>query len=127
MITESLIDKQLTCHITGKQFVGESQGCTVNYASDAQGNIYSDEGVDIAEREQLKDRSKPFCCYLNSDCSKVTGWKGNILGMVISRGITPRRRNYPAMTSVHVRDCHGGLWYGRGQGGSVYITLRPLK
>jgi hypothetical protein len=117
----------VTCSETGETFTIEQQGCSFNYAQKRSGEIYSDKGVDLIERRELLDRSKPFTCYVSSDEKNVTGWKGNILGTIISRSRTARRWNYPAMVSIRVRDVHGGLWHGRGQGAGMCITLRPLK
>ena len=126
----------LTCAETGKQFIAAAEGCTFNYARDREGNVFSDEGVDIREKRELLDRSKPFTAYLASDSYAmtaprlVTGWKGNILGHVISA----KKTNLPKWSYVHgrfwyavtIRDVHGGLWYGRGNAG-IAITLRPKK
>jgi len=125
--TESLIGRELTCAETGKRFVGAVDGCTTNYARDAQGNVYSDEGVDIRERRELLDRTRPFYCYVSSDGRHATGWKGNELGRV-TRSTPTRIRTVFAgcLTSYRVRDCHGGEWYGRGAPG-MCITLRACK
>jgi hypothetical protein len=117
----------VTCRETGEAFTVERSSCSFNYARGRNGEIYSDKGVDIIERRELLDRSKPFGCYVSSDEKHVSGWKGNVLGTIISKSRTPRRWNYPAMISIKVRDVHGGMWRGRGQGGGMCITLRPVK
>lgn len=118
----------LTCAETGKTFVAAQDGITTNYAIGSNGEIVSDEGVDIRERRELLDRSKPFVCYLSGDGRTVTGWKGNRLGDVIeSHRVKLTRRSYTHgadYSHVTVRDVHGGLWYGRGSPGFA-ITLRP--
>lgn len=120
----------LTCTETGKTFTAEQQGCTFNYATNAQGQVFSDEGVAIRERRELLDRSKPFGCYLSTDGRLVTGWKGNMLGAVAWwNPCELTRRSYThgeSYRSVHVVDVHGAHWHGRGSPG-VYITLRPCK
>lgn len=126
-MTRPTIGDSVTCTETGETFTVEQQGISFNYATGRNGEIYSDKGVDIVERRELLDRSKPFVCYVSSDDRHVSGWKGNILGTIVSRSRTARRWNYPAMVSIRVRDVHGGLWYGRGQGAGMCITLRPLK
>ena len=120
----------VTCHETGKEFVVAQEGITFNYATDSDGNILSDEGVDIREKRALLDRTRPFSCYLDSEGNHVTGWKGNVLGDVISSStVRLTRTSYihgKSMLSVKVKDVHGGLWYGRGSP-SIAITLRPYK
>lgn len=122
--------QSLTCAETGKHFVAERDGISVNYARDSQGNIFSDEGVDIRERREMLDRSRPFACYISSDGRTVTGWKGNILGAIVDW--SPCQLTRPswihgrAYRSIKVRDVHGGAWYGRGSPG-VCVTLRPCK
>ena len=121
------VGQTVTCAETGKQFTIERQGMTFNYATDAQGNVYSDEGVDIRERRELLDRSKPFTCYLSSDGKHVTGWKGNILGTVTYES-TSRTGFYGSkLTHIRVRDVHGAGWYGKGSGRGMCINLRPMK
>ena len=126
----NLIGQTLTCHETGKTFVAAIDGCTTNYAINDAGEIFSDEGVDLAQKRDLLDRTKPFLCYVSSDGKAVTGWKGNILGKVVQK--IPCRLTRKShwhgkdYSSVRVQDCHGGLWYGRGSAG-LAITLRPMK
>jgi hypothetical protein len=120
----------LTCGETGKTFVAARDGYTTNYALDRDGNVFSDEGVDIRERRELLDRSKPYTAYLSGDAKHVTGWKGNVLGYVVwSTPCELGRRSFfhgDKYQSVRVRDVHGGYWYGRGSPG-VVLTLRPKK
>lgn len=123
----------LTCAETGKQFFAARDGISVNYARDAEGNIYSDEGVDIRERREMLDRSRPFGCYVSSDGKHVTGWKGNVLGDIVRakrialpfgwRCSFTRGTDYNAYT---VRDVHGAYWHGKGSPG-VCINLHPSK
>jgi hypothetical protein len=124
---EIKIGDTLTCHMTGKTFVAESQGCTVNYARSNDGKIFSDEGVDLFEKELLKKREPVFGCYLSSDGRKVTGWKGNVHGTVIRSNEFRGGWHGSTLTAVRVRDVYGKLWYGRGAGNSMYIRLRPMK
>lgn len=117
---------KLVCTETGKEFIAAADGCTTNYATDNEGNVYSDEGVDIRQRRELLDRSKPFGCYVSEDGKYVTGWKSNKLGTIT---YLSRQRVGFCREGVYIRvtDCHGGRWYGRGAGCGVYITLRPYK
>lgn len=130
-MTDSLIGKKLICAETGKVFIGAIDGITTNYATNDKGQIFSDEGVDIREKRELLDRSKPFYAYVSSDGTRITGWKDNTLATVYQRwniklsrqSHTHDRNSYMFM---RVRDVHGGLWYGKGSAG-VCITLRPYK
>lgn len=127
---EVSLGQVLTCAETGRQFVAARDGISFNYARDGAGNIFSDEGVDLREKRELLDRSRPFGCYISSDGRRVTGWKGNTLGTIfdwspckLSRVSFTHGREY---RSIKVRDVHGGLWYGRGSPG-VCVTLRPAR
>jgi len=117
------IGQILTCTETGKQFAAASDGFTYNYARDREGNLFSDEGVDIREKRVLLDRSKPFCCYLSRDGQHVTGWKGNILGRVTWSSESRGSR----LTHVRVTDVHGNPWHGKGAGSGMFIRLHPSK
>lgn len=123
----------LTCAETGKTFVAARDGCSMNYARSRDGAVISDEGVDIREKRALLDRSQPFNCYISSDGKHATGWKGNVLGTVISatRTALPFGRTFSDWhgkdyTAYQVRDVHGGIWHGKGSPG-VCITLRAAK
>lgn len=124
------VGQTVTCAETGKTFVIETDGFTFNYATDGEGHIFSDEGVDIRERRALLDRSLPFTAYLSSDGRHLTGWKGNVLGAVVDWAPCKLTRTSfthgKSYRSVRVRDVHGAMWYGRGSPG-VCITLRPCK
>ena len=117
----------LICGETGKPFIAARDGCSVNYAWRRDGTVVSDEGVDIAERRELLDRSKPFFCYLSGDGRRVTGWKGNTLG-IVTMGSESRTGWYRStITHIRVTDVHGGRWYGKGAGRGMSIVLRPSK
>src|ERR1700692_1133854 len=88
----------LICHETGKQFTAERQGCTFNYASNDSGEVFSDEGVDIREKRELLDRTRPVSGYLSSDGTHFTGWKENVLGTVVSSHV---------MTLTRISYTHG--------------------
>ena len=131
MITESLVGKELVCHVTGKKFIGAIDGITTNYARDSKGNIYSDEGVNITELEEIKNRSKPFTAYLSGDGKHITGWKGNELMRTIyayksNAGFTGWHKD-GGQTIVRAIDNQGFEWYGRNAGKGMIITLRPAK
>ena len=118
------------CTETGKMFTIERQGSTFNCAIDRNGGHVSDEGVDVRERRELRDRSRSFTCYLSADMKHATGWKGNVLGTVTwYKRVSLSRWSYTHgtyMYAVNVRDVHGGMWYGRGSGG-ICINLQPMK
>ena len=127
---ESPIGKKITCTETGKTFIGAIDGISTNYARDSEGNLFSDEGVDIREKRELLDRSKPFAAYISGDNRRLTGWKGNFLGSVVSHhAIKCSRRSYihgDTLQAYVIRDIHGGLWYGRGNAG-MCINIRAYK
>lgn len=86
--------------------------------------------ADALQREELKDRSRPFTGYLSTDGRAVTSWSGGELMTVT--GWEPcklTRLSYAhgkSYRSIRARDCHGAMWYGRGSPG-IAITLRPCK
>lgn len=124
------IGQTVICAETGKRFIVAAEGISFNYATNDTGEVVSNKGVDIREKRELLDRSRPFTAYLSSDGKQLTGWKGNVLGRVVSSS-TVRLAQWSAfhgrtMQAVRVRDCHGGLWYGRGNAGMA-INIRPMK
>lgn len=85
--------------------------------------------ADAAQREDMRDRSRPFVAYLSG--TKVTTWTGGELGTVV--WTRPAKLTRPSFThdrrsyrSVRVRDVHGAMWTGRGSDG-IAIRLRPVK
>lgn len=85
--------------------------------------------ADKRQREELKDRSKPFVAYVSGNL--ITSWTGGVLMHVVERrtckltrpSFTHDRRSF---CSVRAKDVHGGHWYGRGSDG-IAIKLRPCK
>jgi hypothetical protein len=124
------IGDTVTCAETGRQFVAAVDGCTMNYAKTAAGEVLSDAGVDIRERRELSHRSDPFVAYLNDTGTKITGWKGNVLGTAARIGVVQLSRwshiHGSVIGSYRVMDVHGGRWHGRGSPGMA-IRLRPCK
>lgn len=115
----------LTCTETGKQFIAAQDGCSTNYARNGDDEIFSDEGVDIREKRELLDRSKPFFAYLSSDGRSITGWKGNKLASAISwNGRVGYCRDGCYVNAV---DVHGQKWHGKNGGKGMAIVLRPSK
>jgi len=129
--TESMIGKVITCAETGKTFLGATVGVSTNYATDSYGNYYSDEGVDLRERKELLDTSKPYFAYISCDGYYITGWKGNNLMRIIS-SVTCKltRMSYThsaeSYKSIRAIDDNGQVWYGRGSAGFC-VTLRAIK
>lgn len=117
----------LTCAETGKQFIAARDGCSANYATNLAGEIFSDEGVDIRERRELLDRTKPFVCYLSGNGQHVTGWKGNILGNVVYSSVSRTGWHRTTLTHVRVIDVHGNPWHGKGAGRGMCLRLHPSK
>lgn len=117
----------LTCSVTGKQFTAARDGCSFNYAWSRDGAIVSDEGVDISEKRQLLDRTKPMVGYLSTDGKRFTGWKGNTLGRVTWSSESRTGFHGSRITHVRVTDVHGAGWYGKGSGFGMCIVLRARK
>lgn len=81
---------------------------------------------DEKQREELKLR-RTFACYLSNDETRVTTWPGGELGKVVRRSHSRTGFGHTMLTHVQVRDVHGAMWYGKGAGGGMCITLRPMK
>jgi hypothetical protein len=84
-----------------------------------------------AQREELRDRSKPFFAYLSGDGRHVTSWTGGELMRVTQSWpceLTRASNWHDARSYRCVRavDCHWGRWYGRGSAG-VCIKMRAAK
>ena len=130
MQVESLIGQTLTCHITGKEFLGAADGCSTNYARDSEGRIFSDAGVDISQKKDLLDRTRPFTGYISGDGKSLTGWKGNHLGTVIwATPVRLTRRSFwhgDKYAAFRIRDVHGAYWHGRSSPGMA-INIRASK
>ena len=120
------LGKLVTCVETGKQFVVARDGCSFNYGHTSQGELLSDEGVDIRQHRDLLNRTAPFFCYVSCDGRAIAGWKGNTLGRITWSNES--RNNWGAkLLHVRVVDVHGGMWHGKGAGTGVCITLHPSK
>ena len=117
----------LNCSVTGKPFVAARDGFTFNYAWGPDGNIISDEGVRQLDTEQIKVHSKPVGAYLSGDGKHITGWKGNILATVTQHSVSRTGWYGSRITHIQAVDQFGGLWYGKGAGNGVCITIRPMK
>lgn len=116
----------LTCAETGKQFMARPDGCSFNYCRTRAGDVLCDEGAVIRERRALLDRSRPFTGYLSADGKRLTTWKGATLGDVLY--INERAgRGLSGLTHIRVRDVHGAMWYGKGAGRGMWVTVRPCK
>jgi hypothetical protein len=79
------------------------------------------------DREELRDRSKPFYAYVSSDGRNVTSWPGAALGQVFDYAEHRTGWNRSTQARFRVRDVHGQWWTGRGPGCGMYCTLRPMK
>lgn len=89
--------------------------------------------ADAAQREDLKDRSKPFMGYVAfiGGQLRITTWTGGKLMDVTKakpceltrQSYTHNRKGY---MSIHAVDVHGGHWTGRGSEG-IAIKLRAVK
>lgn len=115
----------LTCSELHTQFTVQRDGCSYNYASDRNGNFYSDGGVAEATKKDILAR-RPITLYISG--RDVTGWKEVYkFGRVLWSNVF--RHNFSTqMCSVRVRMFDGSEWYGRYShlNGSA-CTLRPCK
>lgn len=134
-MNEHIVDRPkvgdtLCCTETGKAFTVTSDGCVSNYATNAQGQYFSDDGVVRCDRRRLLDRTRPVLAYMAQDGGSVTGWKGNYLGEIVQSTVVPltcrSHTHGKYIQAVRIRDIHGAYWYGRGSP-SLAIVLRPMK
>lgn len=123
------IGDTLKCAETGKEFVAAHCGQARNYATTRAGEVLSDEGVTIRELRELQDRTRPFVGYISEGGTFLTTWKGARLGDVLElrRIGSPGGHGRTPMYYIRVRDAHGGLWHGRGQGRNMSVTLKAYK
>lgn len=121
---ESLIGKTLICAKTGKTFIGAADGCTTNYARGSNGEIYSDEGVQLINQESVKNESK-IHGYVDIKNRVITGWKGDVMLKVTHTKSTKIRSNWGCVYSVWARDSYGFEWYGRGCDGCA-LCMRKI-
>lgn len=121
------IGQILVCHKTGKPFIAAQDGFTTNYATDAEGNVYSDEGVNMMGMERIRDQSKPIGAYISSDGKNITGWKGNTMAKITQMSTSRTGWHRSEITHIRAVDQFGGRWYGKGAGRGMYITIRPIK
>lgn len=76
--------------------------------------------ADAQQREELKDRSKPFVAYVGK-AGDITTWTGgHLMKIVRVRPCKLTRFSYmhgKHYSSIHAVDVHGGHWAGRGSEG----------
>lgn len=117
------------CNETGEQFTTKQVGYTMNYARDAAGRVFSDDGVTIFTRRAISSR-KPVTLYISGvrQGADVTGWKGDVHGKVVAHTSWTRWSIYGSydMHSVQVRMFDGSLWRGRFGGMNECVTLKPI-
>ena len=121
------VGQVVTCTWTGKQFTVERDGFTFNYALDGAGKIFSDEGVNEREQMAIHAHMRPVGAYLSGDGKHITGWKGNILATVTRHSTSRTGWHGSRITHIQAVDQFGGLWYGKGAGNGMCITIRPMK
>lgn len=121
------LGQSLTCHKTGKTFISAKDGHTFNYAMDNDGRVYSDEGCIEIEVERISRHDEPVVSYLSSDSRTVTTWKGHSLMRVIRASSSRTGWHGSRITHVRAVDQFGKCWYGKGGGGGMIITMRPVK
>jgi hypothetical protein len=104
---------------------------STGYATYAAGTRVCYSCADKRQREELRDRSKPFCAYVSSDEKQITTWTGGQLMKVLDAKPCKLSRvsfthDMKSFMSIRAVDCHGGYWFGRGSAG-ICIKMRPVK
>ncbi len=100
------------------------------YAVIPDGSLICYDCADVREKQELKDRSRPFLAYVSSDGNHITTWTGGVLARItqsnpcqLTRQSWTHGKSY---SSIRCTDVHGGNWFGRGSPG-ICIKLRPCK
>jgi hypothetical protein len=120
------VGSTVICAETGKAFTVERQGISFNYGYDSENRIYSDEGILVRTKRQIKDHKALINVYVSGDCKTVTSWKGEKLGRIVWSEV--KRSGFAGrLLHINVADEFGGFWYGKGSGPGMCITLRPSK
>lgn len=116
------------CSCCHKVKATDGRGCSTGYAVTPNNRLMCYTCADAAQREELRDTSRPFFAYLAGNGRNITTWTGGEL-MRVEREtgwrIFGSRRNMGAC--VTARDVHGKRWYGRGAGRGMCIKLRACK
>lgn len=120
---------QFRCAACGGVFDVQTSGAT-GYACRPDGGLICYPCADRGQRDELRDRSKPFCAYVSGDGKTVTTWTGGkLMDITDSRPCALTRRSYThsaeSYRSIRARDVHGREWAGRGSPG-IAIRLRPV-
>ena len=122
MMNESLIGKKIVCASTGKVFIGASHnGFTTNYAWNDKGEVFSDEGVLIEAKKQLKTESK-ISAYLSG--KNIIVWKADQVLMKVTAMWTSRSGFCGKMIKVEAVDEFGVKWYGKAKEDGYIITMK---
>lgn len=115
----------LRCHALGVEFTARRDGCSFNYATDRDGNIYSDAGVLAGIKADITAR-RPVALYVSG--REITGWKSSQRVGNLQHASVSWHNWATQLSHIVVRMFDGSLWYGkyshlRGQ----LVTLRPYK
>lgn len=119
---ESLIGKKIVCASTGKTFIGASDnGFTTNYAFNNKGEVFSDEGVFIESKKQLKTEDKIYA-YLSG--KNIVVWKEDQVLMKVTSKWKSRSGFCGEMINVEAVDESGVKWYGKVKQDGYAITMK---
>lgn len=122
MLNESLIGKKIVCASTGKVFIGASNnGFTTNYAHNDKGEVFSDEGVLIEAKKQLKSEDKVFG-YLSG--KNIIVWKEDQVLMKVTAVWKTKSGFCGEMLNVEAVDEFGKKWYGKAKENGYCITMK---
>lgn len=118
------------CACCRKVKATSGNGCSTGYAVMPTDELYYYNCADVNQREELKDRSKPFVAYVDSAGKNITTWTGGVLARITqSWPCQLTRRSFwhgNGYSCIRAVDVHGGKWFGRGSPG-IAIKLRPCK
>jgi hypothetical protein len=85
--------------------------------------------ADRIEREELKNRGRPFIGYLEQEdarpLGRITTWTG---GLLMNANVHRIRSGFGGeQWVIQATDVHGKRWYGRNGGPGLYCRLRPVS
>src|SRR5688500_16004336 len=92
-----------------------ASGGASGYARTREGLHLCYACADAQQREELKDRSKPFFAYVSSDGKNITTWTGGVLMRITQSWPCKLTRqswthSQSSYKSIRATDMHGGKW-----------------
>jgi hypothetical protein len=107
--------------------VSEEEKMTTTAAACTYACNASTSAQEVAEFKTRE--AAPYTAYLSSDGKRITTWTGETLGAIISTGTPIKSRGWDTNTHTpfRARCIDGRVYFGRHNGGGVYLRMRPLK